>query len=183
MKKVNNYWVDENNNRWDVNIYTETQAKKNSASLINCSDCSDCSRCFRCSDCSDCFDCSRCFRCSDCSDCSDCSRCFRCSDCSDCFDCFRCFRCSDCSDCSDCSRCSDYKHNPQRLTSGLIGSRKSTTTIYWTNENDTQVICGCLKTDIGGFEKRIKEVYPSGQYHDEYMQFIKAARYCMKTLN
>ena len=156
MKKVNNYWVDENNNRWDVNIYTETQAKKNSASLINCSDCSDCSRCFRC---------------------------FRCSDCSDCFDCFRCFRCSDCSDCSDCSRCSDYKHNPQRLTSGLIGSRKSTTTIYWTNENDTQVICGCLKTDIGGFEKRIKEVYPSGQYHDEYMQFIKAARYCMKTLN
>jgi len=45
MKTENGYYIDENNNRWDCEIYTEDQAKKNSESLIDCSGCFDCSRC------------------------------------------------------------------------------------------------------------------------------------------
>ena len=59
----NGFWVDENNNRWDENFYTQERAEELSKTLINCSDCSYCSYCFDCSDCSYCFDCS------DCSDC------------------------------------------------------------------------------------------------------------------
>jgi len=50
MKEQNGYYVDENNNRWDCNLYSKEQAKRYSESLINCSDCSDCSHCSRCSD-------------------------------------------------------------------------------------------------------------------------------------
>jgi len=125
MKKENGYYIDENNNRWDCNLYTEDQAKKNSESLIDCSDCSDCSRCSGCSDCSDCFRCSGC---------SDCSRCSRCSDC---------FRCSGC---SDCSHCSGYKSNPERYCKELIGTVTKSAQAYWTSGNDLQVIFGCYKT-------------------------------------
>lgn len=38
LKTINNYWVDENNNRWDIEIYTE-EAEKCSKSLVNCYDC------------------------------------------------------------------------------------------------------------------------------------------------
>ena len=42
MKKINNYWVDENNNRWSTSSHTKKQAQEKSESLINCRDCSDC---------------------------------------------------------------------------------------------------------------------------------------------
>ena len=66
MKKGNNYWIDENNNKWGCNYYTKEQAEKNSKTLTNCSDCSDCR------DCSDCSDCSYCSYCSYCNDCRNC---------------------------------------------------------------------------------------------------------------
>jgi len=45
MKKINNYWTDERNNKWNCNLYTEEQAEKLSKTMDDCSDCSDCSRC------------------------------------------------------------------------------------------------------------------------------------------
>lgn len=41
MKQINNYWVDENNNKWDCGIYTEEQAENFSKSLIDCHSCID----------------------------------------------------------------------------------------------------------------------------------------------
>ena len=134
MKKLNNYWTDANNNKWNASIYSKDQALKQSASLVNCSDCS------------------------------------------------RCSGCSDCSRCSGCYDCSDYKENPKRITSGLIGSRKATTYVYWTSPEDIQVVCGCFKSDLQDFEKQVTKNYPSGQYHDEYMKFIKVAKYSIKNL-
>ena len=37
-KKINDYWIDENNNSWDASDYTEEQAQEKSESLVNCSD-------------------------------------------------------------------------------------------------------------------------------------------------
>ena len=39
MKKINNYWIDKNNNRWDASNHTKKQAQAESKSLVNCSDC------------------------------------------------------------------------------------------------------------------------------------------------
>ena len=39
----NGGYYDDNNNRWDADIYTEVQAENFSKTLTNCSDCSDCS--------------------------------------------------------------------------------------------------------------------------------------------
>jgi hypothetical protein len=96
-----NKWVDDNNNSWDADIYTQELAEKCSKSLTNCSYCSRCSRC------------------SDCSGCSGCSGCSHCSD------------CSDCSGCSHCSGCSEWEVNPQRIISPILGSRKSQTIVYF----------------------------------------------------
>lgn len=49
---IGKLWVDSNNNSWDKNFYTEDQANKYSATMINCSYCSDCSGCRGCSYCS-----------------------------------------------------------------------------------------------------------------------------------
>ena len=64
----NGGYYDDNNNRWDADIYTEAQAENFSKTLTNCSDCSGCRYCSDCSGCSDCSDCSSCSDCSDCSD-------------------------------------------------------------------------------------------------------------------
>lgn len=85
----------------------------------------------------------------------------------------------------------DYQNRPitkdHFISVNNIGSRSDNT--YYDYEYD-RVICGCwesgekrYKSYIGGsleaFEKRVKEVYPEGIYHDEYMNAIaifKAAR-------
>ena len=54
MKLINYRWVDDNNNSWRKEIYTEGQAEAYSKTLKDCSDCSDCSYCSYCSDCSGC---------------------------------------------------------------------------------------------------------------------------------
>ena len=153
MKKINNRWVDENNNTWNAETETEESALKKSQSLINCSYCSDCSRC---SDCSDCLGCSYC---SDCSRCSDCSHCLYCS---------RCLGCSD---------CSDYKETPQRYVTPKIGSRNSNTTIYWTSRKDVQIVCGCWKGNIAEFEKRVVEVHSTTEHLQSYLKQIEIFKY------
>jgi len=98
MEKVNNDWTDDNNNRWDCNIYTELEAEALSKILVNCSDCSDC------------------------------------------------------------------KTSPQIYRTALIGSRNEVT-IFYLNEGIIQVVCGCWKSNLEEFEKRVKDVYEEGNEH------------------
>ena len=66
MKQINGYWVDENDNRWNIKTYTEEEAERYSKSLVNCYycyNCIDCHNCFNCFDCVDCSDCRYCWNC------------------------------------------------------------------------------------------------------------------------
>jgi hypothetical protein len=158
MKKINNIWIDDNNNSWSCDIETEESAQKKSKTLVNCSYCSDCS------------DCSDCRGCSDCRDCSDCRYCRGCSGCSGCSG------CGDCSGCSGCSDCSDYKQNPQRYVTPKIGSRNSQTSIYWTTSEDIKVICGCFSGNLTEFEQTVKKVHANTEYLQPYLQQIEIVK-------
>jgi len=63
MEKEHGYWIDENNNSWDANQYTEEQATKYSKSLVSCYDCINCKNCKKCGLCLDCKDCRYCTGC------------------------------------------------------------------------------------------------------------------------
>jgi hypothetical protein len=176
MKKINNYWIDSNSNKWYCDLYTEEQADKLSKTLIDCFNCINCSSCRYCSDCSDCHYCRSCRDCSYCSDCSSCSHCRSCRYCSDCSHCSYCRYCSDCSycrDCSYCSSCSDFKSNPQRITSHKIGSRESQTTYYW-NEEKEQIVCGCFKGTLQEFKDAIKNEHKDNEHSKAYFKWIEA---------
>ena len=147
MKLINNRWVDDNNNSWSTTLETEESAMAKSKTLVNCRHCRDCS------------DCSGCSGCSDCSDCSGCSGCRGCS------------YCSGCRHCRGCRGCSDYKQNPERITSPLIGSRKSSTTVYWVNDN-IQVVCGCFKGDLQKFKDAVQKTHGNNEHGIAYNNFI-----------
>ena len=153
MKKINNYWTDDNNNTWNCNSYTEETAKELSETLIDCHGCSNCSNC------------------------SDCSYCRNCRNCSNCSYCSYCRNCSYCSDCRDCRGCSDFKQNPQRYVTKNIGSRASQTYFYWTHKRN-QIICGCNLGTLKEFKKRVKTVYKkTNKYYKEYAKEIKIMEY------
>lgn len=71
MKQINRYWVDENNNRWNIEICTEEQAEKYSQSLVNCYNCHNCRNCQNCRNCSNCDNCCYCGGCRYCDNCND----------------------------------------------------------------------------------------------------------------
>jgi hypothetical protein len=45
MKTINNYYIDENNNKWNKNLFTREQIERYEKSLNNCSNCINCSDC------------------------------------------------------------------------------------------------------------------------------------------
>ena len=45
MELIDGFYVDSNNNKWDVQIYNEKTARKASKSLVNCVDCKNCVNC------------------------------------------------------------------------------------------------------------------------------------------
>jgi hypothetical protein len=203
MKKENDYYIDNQGNKWSISLETEESAQKKSKSLINCKDCRDCSSCSYCSSCSDCSSCngcsycrgcSYCSSCSDCRGCSSCSFCSSCSDCSSCRDCSSCSYCSSCKDCSscrgcsycngcsscrDCSSCrgcSDFEENPQRYTTKKIGSRNDQTTVYWTDKKDL-VVCGCFKGNLKTFKEKVIEVHKNSKFLKGYIKEICLMEY------
>ena len=123
MKKINNRWVDENNNSWNADFETEESSLVKSKSLKNCSDC------------------------------------------------------------SGCLDCSGYKTNAQRYITPKVGSRNSQTSIYWTNKEDVQIICGCWRGNIAEFEKRVKEVHAKTEHLKPYLNQIKIFKYLIKSNN
>lgn len=188
MKKIGEYWIDENNNTWSCAIYSKKEALKNSKTLVNCRNCRNCRNCSDCRNCRNCHNCSNCRDCSYCSYCSDCSNCHDCCNCSysrDCHDCGNCRNCSDCSycsycrNCSNCSNCREFSENPQRYTTSKIGSRASNTTFYWLNK-DVIVVCGCFIGTLPEFEKRVNSTYGDKYYGKTYKAEIKKVKYLMK---
>lgn len=157
MKRENGYWIDDNSNKWNCNLYTEEQADKFSKTLIDCKNCTNCRSCSYCSYCSDC---SYCNYCSDCRSCSDCNY------------------CSYCSYCNYCNYCKNFKSNPQRFVSSKIGSRNSQTTFYW-NKDLNQIVCGCFRKDLNAFKEKVNTVYSNKRtkYRKQYKKFIKICEY------
>ena len=162
MKKlilVSNRFVDEFNNSWSSIFEDIDSATKKSESLMNCRDCRDCR------------DCSYCGSCSDCSDCGSCSDCSNCHDCSDCLD------CRNCRYCRDCSSCSGFLVNPMMYRTPKIGSRNSNTVVYWTNKEDSQVICGCFRGNIEQFKEKVLNVHSQTEHLQPYLKQIEIMEY------
>ena len=153
MKKVNDMWVDSNNNSWSSVFNTKEQAEEKSETLIDCSNCRDCRGCRNCSDCRDC------------SGCSGCSNCRYCS------------YCRGCRGCSNCSGCRDCREQPKFYKTKNIGSRKSSTT-FFQNEKGIFVICGCFQGTFEIFCQQVKNKYPDMEnaYRIEYEKEIEIAK-------
>jgi hypothetical protein len=150
VKLIDDYWVI-GSNKWDASIYPQEQAEKYSKTLINCQNCINCSSCRSCRDCSNC------------SDCRDCSYSSYCRD------------CSNCSSCRSCNSCSDFKTNPQRITSSFLGSRNSQTTYYWDDKRE-QIICGCFKGTLEEFEEQVKITHGDNDFAKGYFKWIELVR-------
>ena len=173
MKKLNDRWYDKNNNSWNADVETKESALTKSKTLSYCTDCTDCTDCINCRGCTDC---------TNCTDCTDCINCRGCSYCTVCTYFIYCRFCSYCTDCTDCRGCSKIKENPQRYITPKIGSRKSRTSIYWTNKDDVQIICGCWRGNIKEFEKRVKEVHADTEHLKPYLNQIRIFKYLVKQL-
>ena len=93
MTVIDNYYVDENGNKWNTDMFAKHIAEKHSESMkncVNCINCADCVNCINCTNCKDCVDCAYCKDCSNCDDCTDCLRCKNCVNCKDCKDSISC---------------------------------------------------------------------------------------------
>ena len=186
MKQINGYWTDENNNRWNTEIYTEEQAEKCSKSLVNCYNCCNCRYCRYCSNCRCCVNCDYCRYCSGCCDCDngyDCRCCVDCNDCrycNDCRHCCYCHYCRYCRYCCDCHGCYNYKQNPQRYTTKEIGSRNDQTTFYYGetgNGMKVQIVCGCFRGNLEEFEEAVLEKHKDNDlYREQYLKEIEKVK-------
>ena len=148
--------MDERNNSWNAEYVTEDQALKYAKSLTGCRDCRDCRGC------------------RDCIDCSGCSHCRDCIDCSYCRDCRGCSGCNYCRDCIGCIDCRDCRVQPDVYTTKRIGSRNSPTIFYRNEKSEIFVSCGCWKGCFADFQERVQEVYPTGEYGDQYRKEIQS---------
>ena len=183
MKQINGYWTDENNNRWDIEIYTEEQAENFSKSLVNCRNCyncHDCRNCRNCHDCRNCCDCCDCDYCYNCCYCRNCRCCNNCYNCCYCRNCRNCDYCHDCRNCRNCDYCHDYESNPQKYTTSRIGSRNDQTTFYYGETKDgmeVQIVCGCFRGDLEDFEKAILETHKDNDlYREQYLKEIEKVK-------
>lgn len=187
LKKINGYWMDENNNRWDTKIYTKEQAEKFSKSLVDCYNCYNCDNCYNCRYCDYCNNCHNCHQCSYCGNCRYSSNCYNCYDCRYCDYCnncnysYHCRNCYHCCDCDYCCNCNNYKSDPQRYTTDRIGSRNDKTTFYYgeteNNKNEIQVICGCFRGNLEDFEKAILKTHKDNDlYRKQYLKEIEKVK-------
>jgi hypothetical protein len=196
LKETEQFWVDENNNKWAKNLYTKEQAEKWSETLIDCVSCINCEDCSFCRNCVDCVDCSCCDGCDGCKGCSWCNKCISCENCEHCFDCYdcvACIGCRDCENCRDCKYCRDCKNcencisctyctkQPQIYKTTRIGSRKAIT-IFYKTEHKIKVVCGCFTGSLEEFEHAVNKTHANNkEYLNEYLKEIEKVKvlfYC-----
>lgn len=178
MKKIGNNWVDENNNKWNYDNYTEKEAIKYSESLSNCVNCRDCKYCLNCIDCTNCVHCLYCVNCKDCTysnDCTSCFGCLNCGYCTYCLNCVYCGRCVCCESCTDCVGCTYFKFNPECLKSKPMGSRNDITR-YYLYDDTIYVSCGCFWGNIDKFILTIKDKHGDNKYAQDYKKQIEKVK-------
>jgi hypothetical protein len=64
----------------------------------------------------------------------------------------------------------DWVKTNRVINVGPLGSRNKITA-YCVDID--YISCGCWNGTLAEFEKRVKEVYPDGQHHDEYLAVIQ----------
>lgn len=188
MKKIDGYWCDDWNNRWNCSETTKEQAIMYSQSLINCRDCYDCYRCSDCKDCENCYDCSHCWdccnchgceNCRDCNDCRECNSCRACRDCNNCSNCRCCCYCHDCrncDNCNDCSYCHNYEIRPKQYVASGLGPREESAIFYY-NGRTLQVVCGSFRGNLKEFEKYVSNAHAdSEKYKKQYLREIEKVK-------
>ena len=88
MKKIQNklgqeFYVDDSNNRWSADFYTDQMAEAAASTMIDCSDCLDCADCYNCHACDCCRNsrnCSGSYLLDNSDDCHDCKELENCYD-------------------------------------------------------------------------------------------------------
>ena len=93
LRKKDNYLIDENGNKWNLNRFTKEQIFEYSQTLVNCHNCTDCYECENCYDCYECYECENCYECNNCENCEKCNNCEYCCNCNNCEDCEECESC------------------------------------------------------------------------------------------
>lgn len=168
MEKRHSYWVDENNNKWDSERYSEQDAINASATLYKCEDC------FNCTSCNYCISCTECTNCESCSYCASCSICYWAQDC---ISCEYCLSCSKCKYCSNCKYLHNFETNPQVYTTPRIGSRYDTTTFYWV-DGVCVVNCGCrIGVPLNDFLDMVRATHGDNEYAKQYIKEIEKVLY------
>ena len=205
LKRINDYWVDEHQNKWVIYNYTKEEAERLSKTLVYCFRCVNCAYCKECNDCYNCISCASCDSCTDCKYCVDCGRCIDCDNCkmcvrcdrsvssTACTDCDHCHSCEDCDDCDTCRyctkcnhckhcySCSNFDRDPQRIVGPIMGSRDDTPTVYWLNVGKEQCVVGCFRGDLNELEKKVKYTHKNNPKHlNDYLQWIEKVRKYMK---
>ena len=145
MKKVNGYFIDENNNKWSEKKFTMEEALHLSGTLTDCTNCVNCTNCINCVNSTNCINCTNCFYCID---------------------------CIDCNSCTICACCNGFKSNPNRYAKKNLGNKWSNTCIYWTG-GKVQVVCGCFSGDLKEFEKVILKKYGHDHEYISYIKQAK----------
>lgn len=90
MKLENGFWIDENDNKWNIMRYSGNEAMYESKQMKNCERCIDCTNCENCVGCINSHYCinsinvMNCRKCVDCENCTDCHECENCTDCKYC---------------------------------------------------------------------------------------------------
>ena len=165
LKKINGFWVDKNNNRWYITIYTKEEAKRFSKSLVNCNYCHNCHDCYYCYYCHNCHYCDYCHYCNKCDYC------------------IKCYNCYYCNDCYYCYSCNNYKSNPQRYITDKIDSRDedNQATFYYGKTKIgmkvAQVSCDCFRGSLEDFEKVVLEKYKDNDlYREQYLKEIEKVK-------
>ncbi len=166
--KNKRWWV--GSNSWNSDAYSKEEAEKMANTLVNCDNCYNCSYCSSCS------------YCRYCSYCSDCSDCRYCSSCIDCRYCRYCSSCRYCRYCSDCSDCRSFESNPQRITSPILGSRKSKTTCYWDDKKE-QIVCGCFAGTMEEFKAKVRKEHGDNDYARGYFKWIESVELYKNSLS
>jgi len=66
MKKDEYFYIDKNNNKFNVEKFSEAEAEAASKTLINCYNCYNCYDCENCNGCKHCKHCKHCENCENC---------------------------------------------------------------------------------------------------------------------
>lgn len=194
LRKINGYWVDKNNNRWDVNEYNYKDAKKISKSMIMCKNCTNCNKCYYCEDCFDCVYCLHCRNCNKCwhnkfcnnliesNRCENCNNLSYCDDCVLCENLKSCYSCIECEDCENLVNCC-YATNSQGCIncSSINNCKNSNECDYVKNFNGTpdrkySVCIGKFNfiTYFYQYKNRIYISNPSASgFEENFIEYIK----------